>query len=498
MTSPVASAEQSLREARDQLERKVAERTAELRRSEAYLTEAQRLSHTGSWALDVASGTYEYVSEEDYRIFGFDPRGGLPTREAVFGRIHPDDRARWKAKFEKSLREKTDSFDEYRIVLPDGTVKHIHTTRHAVLNAAGELEKWVGTSADITERKRAEEALRVSNAYNRSLIEASLDPLVTIGRDGKITDVNAATESATGRSRDELIGTDFCDYFTEPEKAGAGYEHVFREGAVRDYPLELRHRDGRVISVLYNASVYRDEEGRVMGVFAAARDITERQRAAEQASRLAAIVESSEDAILSKTLEGVITSWNSGAERIYGYTAEEVIGRSISILTDPGQPEETPELLARVGQGESVNNYETVRRRKDGTVMAVSLALSPIRDASGRIVGASTIARDITERKRAEEAVRAERRRFNEVLDVLPALVALLSPDYQVPFANRYFLERFGPPNGRPCYEHFFGRGQPCEHCETFLALKTGAAPLGVDRARRPRIRHGRFPLHRR
>lgn len=146
--------------------------------------------------------------------------------------------------------------------------------------------------AEIAARKRAGEAvrqsdaLRLSNAYNRSLIEASLDPLVTIGSDGKITDVNAATEAATGRTRSELIGTDFCDYFTDPERARAGYEQVFRESSVRDYALELRHRDGRVFSVLYNASVYRDEAGHVMGVFAAARDITERKHAEEQASQL--------------------------------------------------------------------------------------------------------------------------------------------------------------------------------------------------------------------
>jgi PAS domain S-box-containing protein len=132
---------------------------------------------------------------------------------------------------------------------------------------------------DITERKKAEAALSLAGAYNRSLIEAAVDPLVTIGPDGKITDVNTATEAATGLSRDEIIGTDFSDYFTRPDMARAGYEQVFREGSVRDYPLELRHRYGRVIPVLYNASVYRDKTGKVVGVFAAARDITERRKA---------------------------------------------------------------------------------------------------------------------------------------------------------------------------------------------------------------------------
>ena len=158
---------------------------------------------------------------------------------------------------------------------------------------------------DITERKGAEEALRkakdeleervkertyelyAESLYARSLIEASLDPLVTISVDGKITDVNRASEEVTGVSREQLIGSDFSDYFTEPEKARAGYEQVFRQGFVRDYPLELKRRDGHVTPVLYNASVYRDDTGRNMGVFAAARDITERRQAEAALRRLA-------------------------------------------------------------------------------------------------------------------------------------------------------------------------------------------------------------------
>jgi two-component system sensor histidine kinase/response regulator len=280
-------AHKALREARDELERKVSERTAELRQSEAYLAEAQRLSHIGSWAFDLASNKYTYVSEECLRIFEIDAQQDLPTREAISRLIHPEDWERVNGDYEKTVREKVDTSTEFRIRLPSGTAKHIQAIRHPVLNAAGDVVQVVGTAIDVTQRKRAEEALRLSNAYNRSLIEASLDPLVTIGPDGTITDVNAATESATGRSRGELVGTDFCDYFTEPAAARAGYEWAFREGTVQDYPLELRHRDGRVMSVLYNASVYRDESGHVIGVFAAARDITERlaKEAAEAANR---------------------------------------------------------------------------------------------------------------------------------------------------------------------------------------------------------------------
>jgi PAS domain S-box-containing protein len=129
---------------------------------------------------------------------------------------------------------------------------------------------------DITERKRAEEALRAASLDARSLIESSLDPLVTISRDGKIMDVNRTTELVTGFSRAELIGTDFSDYFTEPEKAREGYQRVFLEGSVRDYPLAIKDRSGRLTEVLYHATVYRNETGEIQGVFAAARDVTER------------------------------------------------------------------------------------------------------------------------------------------------------------------------------------------------------------------------------
>ena len=168
---------------------------------------------------------------------------------------------------------------EFTFAFDDGTARDIVGDAVPLFDAAGKVRGAVGAFLDITECKRTTEELRLANAYNRSLIEASLDPLVTLGSDGKITDVNAATEAVTGYARDRLIGTDFCDYFTEPAKAREGYQQVFREGLIRDYALELRHRGGCVTSVLYNASVYRDESGQVIGVFAAARDITNRKLA---------------------------------------------------------------------------------------------------------------------------------------------------------------------------------------------------------------------------
>ena len=139
-------------------------------------------------------------------------------------------------------------------------------------------------SNDISEKKQAEEQLRTASQYARSLIEASVDPLVTISPEGKITDVNEATIRVTGVARDKLVGTDFSDYFTEPEKAREGYRQVFAKGFVTDYPLTIRHTDGTLTDVLYNASVYRTA-GNVLGVFAAARDVTAQKRAERELAK---------------------------------------------------------------------------------------------------------------------------------------------------------------------------------------------------------------------
>ncbi len=168
----------------------------------------------------------------------------------------------------------------------DGALITVLLTVSPIFNAGGAIVGASSIAHDVTELKRARDAVRQASQYHRSLLEASPDPLVTITPDGKIGDVNTATELATGCSRAELIGADFSEFFTEPDKARAGYQRVFTEGLVRDYALELRHRDGHTTSVLYNASVYKDESGQVAGVFADARDITERKRAEDVIHRL--------------------------------------------------------------------------------------------------------------------------------------------------------------------------------------------------------------------
>jgi len=169
----------------------------------------------------------------------------------------------------------TNAPHEWEFTTPDGRLIHAYDLPFTDTDGSPLV---LGVSVDITDQRQAQEKSREASLYARSLLEASLDPLVTINREGKITDVNEATEEVTGVSRRQIIGSDFSDYFTEPEKARQGYETVFAKGSVKDYPLVIRHVSGKLTDVLYNATVFRNHAGEVQGVFAAARDVTERNR----------------------------------------------------------------------------------------------------------------------------------------------------------------------------------------------------------------------------
>jgi PAS domain S-box-containing protein len=281
---------------------------------------------------------------------------------------------------------------------------------------AGDLAFGIGALRERKARAEADKRVRDSARYARGLVEVNDSPFALVNPDGRISDVNRATEEATGLPRNQLIGTDFADYFTDSDAARAVYQRVLSEGAVKEVPLSLKHVSGSVMDVEYDATVYRDETGELRGVFAAARDVTERKKAYAQEARLAAIVTSSQDAILTENLDGVIGSWNEAAERLYGFSAQEMLGANVERLVPSDREGESRALVDRIRRGEEIANYETVRVRRDGTEIDVSLALSPIRDDSGRVVSVSLIARDISERRRAERE-RAARLRFAESMD---------------------------------------------------------------------------------
>ncbi len=433
---------------RKNAEEALRESESRLKRTERILYRSQEAGKVGSWHLDLRKNEL-WWSPETYRICGL-PETTKLNYEAFISTIYGEDREAvgraWKAALAGA------PFDIEHRIIAGGRVKWVHEIAVFDFDEHGMPIFGIGTVTDITERKRAEEALELANAYNRSLIEASLDPLLTIAPDGRVTDVNKAMENVTGLSREQLIGTDFSDYFTEPGKAKSGYQKAFKEGSVTDYPLEIRHKDGHVTPVIYNASVYRDEAGHIIGVFAAARDITEQKKIEEARLSLAAIVDSSDDAIIGKTLDGVITSWNAGAAKLYGYSEGEVIGRPITVLSSPDYPDEIPSILERIQHGEHIDHYETVRRRKDGSNIYVSLSVSPIKDSNGRLAGASTITRDITEKKLAGEAIRRASAYNRSLIEASLDPLVTIAPDGTVTDVNKATENITGYPR-----EHLIG-----------------------------------------
>src|SRR6185369_8398864 len=252
-------------------------------------------------------------------------------------------------------------------------------------------------SKDISDEIRLTEELRATQYYARSLIEASLDPLVTISPEGKITDVNEASVQATGVPREKLVGTDFSDYFTEPANARAGYQKVFSEGLVRDYPLAIRHVSGRVTDVLYNASVYKDDKGKVLGVFAAARDVTAQKQASQYARSL---IEASLDPLVTISPEGKITDVNEASVQATGITRDKLIGTDFSDYFT--EPEKAREGYQQVFAKGFVSDYPLTIRHKNGKVTDVLYNASVYKDDKGSVLGVFAAARDVTAQRRQE------------------------------------------------------------------------------------------------
>ena len=265
--------------------------------------------------------------------------------------------------------------------------------------------------------------------FSTDLLESLPDAVVTVDRDGTIVQVNSQAQELFGYDRGELIGQKV--ELLVPESYRRQHHHhrqnfaeapkTRRMGA--DLDLYGRRRNGSEFPVEISLSPVPTENG--MLVLSAIRDISDRKRIAEELrraneelhrrtaeqlgeyrSRLASIVDSSEDAIIGKGLDGTITSWNKGAERLYGYTPEEVVGQNISLLAPSDRPDEIPEILRKLARGESIEHHESLRVTKDGRLLNVSISASPLRDASGAVVGASAIARDITAQKRSEAQLR--------------------------------------------------------------------------------------------
>ncbi|HEV7669737.1 MAG TPA: PAS domain S-box protein [Thermoanaerobaculia bacterium] len=280
--------------------------------------------------------------------------------------------------------------------------------------------------AILVARQQADRLLAAERERLRIILDSIGEGVISTDADGRVTYLNRVAEVLTGWTQTKAVGRPLPEVFqvidvNTREPAENPALKALREGigvGLRNHTL-LVARDGSERPIEDSASSMLDEEGNPVGVVLIFRDVSERQRAEEAQARLAAIVESSQDAIISKTLDSVIRTWNTGAERLFGFRAEEVIGRPITLIMPPERLNEEQEILARLARGEVIEHFETVRMTKDGRRIDISLTVSPIRDAQGRIVGASKVARDVTERKQAEEALREADRRKDEFLALL-------------------------------------------------------------------------------
>ncbi|WP_404553340.1 PAS domain-containing protein [Bradyrhizobium niftali] len=422
-------AEQELRQVREELEAKVLERTASLQRSEGYLAEALKLTHTGSWAWDPRTEEVLYCSEEMFRIFGLDPRESSPSRDNFRQQIHPEDRDWLKKRFEESLRERVDTFAEYRVLLPDGTVRHINASGHPVLNEDGEFIEFIGTATDVTERKRTEQALRESEYRHRQIIDTVPSLLWSTGPDGEPTYISQRLLDYSGmRVEDFKHGgwEAFVHPADFPDTAKAFY-HAIQTGTSYQTVHRLRRADGEYRWHQARGEPLHDREGRIVQWYGLSVDIDEGKRAEERLRRSETYLAEAQRLSHSGVSAYNETSILYGSEEIYriwgfdpaqGVPSREAVFQRI-------HPDDRDRLNAEVQRAVSEKRGYTAAYRivlPDGTIKHLETIGRPGFSASGELVEIVTTQIDVTERKCAEEALRAveaeareNERRYREV-----------------------------------------------------------------------------------
>jgi two-component system cell cycle sensor histidine kinase/response regulator CckA len=396
------------RRARQQAEQELKASEAELRALFAAMTDVILVLNSEGRYLRIAPTDPTYLYEPSASLVG-------KTLHEVF----PKEQADWfLEQIQQALDKGQKQSIEYRLAISgaelwfDGSVSPM--SRDEVL--------WI--ARDITERKLAEEQLRLQLDFTEAITTSLGEGVYALDQSGRFIFMNPAAEAALGWKQEELLGKDMHEaiHFLRLDGTRRSAEECpllgvlnSRETIQVESDIFVR-KDGSVFPVSYTSSPIITD-GQVFGAVLAFHDITERKRAEEARDRLATIIESSDDAIVSGTLDGEITSWNAGAEKMYGYRTAEAIGRHLSFLIPPEHIDELEEILVSLRQGNRIKHLETVRVRKDGSRVDVSLSISPIKDSTGQVIAASTIARDITERKRAERELRESEERYRSLVE---------------------------------------------------------------------------------
>jgi PAS domain S-box-containing protein len=397
------------------------------------------------------TGKFNLVNDKYCEIVGY------PREELLEMRMqditHEEDLPRNLAQFERLLTTGESFVIEKRYRRKDGSLVWVSNSISLIRDPDGKPKNVLAFSLDISDRKLAEEALRRSEAQFRNLLEKLPAAAYTCNSEGSITFFNQRAAELWGRTPKLNDPEDkFCGSFKLFYPDGRPMQHdmcwmalsILDDKKYDGHEVVIERSDGSRSTALAHANPMHDESGKLVGAVNVLVDITERKQAEEAMARLVAIIESSNDVIIGKDLNGIITSWNNSAEEIFGYTQTEVIGKPITILIPPARIDEEARILERLRRGEPIKHYDTVRRRKDGTEINVSLTVSPVRDKNGRIIGASKIARDITERKLAEEALRESEAKFRTLTEVAPALIWFDDAEGNCLFVNQRYLDFSG------------------------------------------------------
>jgi PAS domain S-box-containing protein len=295
----------------------------------------------------------------------------------------------------------------------------------------GKLQGVFAAARDVTEQKKLEQQLREQQAYNRGLIESSVDGLITVDAGGIISDVNDRMCQMSGYARAELIGTPFADYFTEPQRAHAGVQETFEKGFVTEYALTLISRSRRLLQVSFNASVFKDPSGQVRGIFASARDITDRVRLEEQLREqqtyLRGLIEASVDGLITVDADGFITDVNEQMCRMTGYAREELVGSPFKrYFTEPERADAGVKHTFAEGV---VTNYQLVLQTKGGRKATVSFNASVFRSAEGSVQGIFASARDISEQARLQAQLTEQQAYNRSLIEASADALFAIAPD---------------------------------------------------------------------
>lgn len=397
---------------KDDLTLSLADRTADFDKQSALLHENQdmfrRLAETGRQVFFLSSTDYatmHYVSPSYAEVWGRSCESLYKDPRSWLDGIHPLDRDRVETELAKDAGDRLDF--QYRILRPDKTTRWIMARLEKVDVSVGRVRRLCGVAMDVTDIKNAQFDLAKSETKYRRLFESAKDGILILDvTEGSILEINPFLIELLGHSKEACLGKKLWDigFFNNIDVSKKLFAELQASGYVRYDDIPLKTKDGRAVQVEFVSNVYSVGEGTV--IQCNVRDITERKHAEDNLCRLASIVESLDDCVMSVSMDGAIETWNPACERVFGYTAKEIVGKPVATLCPAALVEDQARMIARVRDGTSQRQHETIRLAKTGKPIEVSMSLSALKSSQGAPKGHSTVIRDITANKQLEAKLR--------------------------------------------------------------------------------------------